>query len=117
VAILIIDIDLHYGDGTARIFRGDYAIRITNPGSVDINFEYQSMEARGYLKRIKAALRGGDYDLIGISAGFDTYVEDWGGLLETEHFEIVGRMIAQASQKAWEGALRSWKAITILTWL
>lgn len=64
MAILIIDIDLHYGDGTASIFRGDYAIRITNPGSVDINFEYQSREARGYLKRIEAALGSGDYDLM-----------------------------------------------------
>jgi len=34
----------------------------------------------------------------------DTYVEDWGGLLETEDFEIVGKIIAQASQKAWEVA-------------
>jgi acetoin utilization deacetylase AcuC-like enzyme len=97
--VLIIDIDLHYGDGTASIFRGDHDVRIENPGSVDINFDYLSMDASGYLKQIEVALVGDDYDIIGVSAGFDTYVKDWGGLLETKDYEVIGRMIAQGSQK------------------
>lgn len=99
--VLIIDIDLHYGDGTASIFRGDHDVRIVNPGSVDINFDYLSMDAGGYLKQIEAALGSHDYDIIGVSAGFDTYIEDWGGLLETEDYEIIGNMIKEGSQKCW----------------
>ncbi len=96
---LILDIDLHYGDGTVSIFRGDHNVRIVNPGSVDINFDYLSMDVSGYLKQIEAALEGDDYDIVGVSAGFDTYVEDWGGLLETSDYEIIGKMIAEGSQK------------------
>ncbi len=97
--VLIIDIDLHYGDGTASIFRGDHDVRIENPGSVDMNFDYLSMDASGYLKQIEAAMECDDYDIIGVSAGFDTYVKDWGGLLETKDYDVMGNMIKEGSQK------------------
>lgn len=32
----------------------------------------------GLFEAIEAALEGDDYDIMGVSAGFDTYVEDWG---------------------------------------
>ena len=35
--VLIIDIDLHFGDGTVSIFQGDHDVKIANPGSVDAN--------------------------------------------------------------------------------
>lgn len=57
------------------------------------------MDANGRLKQIEAALEGHDYDIIGVSAGFDTYILDWGGLLETEDYEIIGTMIKEGSQK------------------
>jgi acetoin utilization deacetylase AcuC-like enzyme len=37
--VLIIDIDLHFGDGTVSIFRGDHDVKIVNPGSVDSNYQ------------------------------------------------------------------------------
>jgi acetoin utilization deacetylase AcuC-like enzyme len=97
--VLIIDIDLHFGDGTVSIFRGDADVKIVNPGSVDMNFDYLSLDPHGYLKQIETAFYGFDYDIIGVSAGFDTYAEDWGGLLATEDYEKIGRMIAEASQR------------------
>jgi acetoin utilization deacetylase AcuC-like enzyme len=97
--VLIIDIDLHYGDGTVSIFRGDHNVRVANPGSIDINFDYLSMDVNGYLTQIKSAFKDGDYDIVGVSAGFDTYVKDWGGLLETKDYERIGNMIAEGSQK------------------
>jgi acetoin utilization deacetylase AcuC-like enzyme len=97
--VLIVDIDLHYGDGTASIFRADHDIRIANPGSIDANFDYLNLDVHGYLHQIDSALEGNDYDIIGVSAGFDTYREDWGGLLETEDYETIGSMIAEGSQK------------------
>ena len=97
--VLIIDIDLHFGDGTVSIFRGDHDVKIVNPGSVDINFDYLSMDVQGYLRQVEAAFQGFDYDVIGVSAGFDTYVKDWGGLLETKDYETIGKLIAEGSQK------------------
>ncbi|VVB71676.1 Histone deacetylase domain protein [uncultured archaeon] len=71
--VLIIDIDLHYGDGTASIFRADHEVRIANPGSIDANFDYLTLDVHGYLSQIEAALEGDNYDIVGVSAGFYTY--------------------------------------------
>lgn len=97
--VLIIDIDLHFGDGTVSIFRGDHDVKIVNPGSVDANFDYLSMDSSGYLRQVEAAFHGFDYDIVGVSAGFDTYAKDWGGLLETEDYGIIGNIIAEGSEK------------------
>ena len=43
---LIIDIDLHFGDGTVSIFRGDSQVKIVNPWSVDSNFDYLNMDEK-----------------------------------------------------------------------
>jgi acetoin utilization deacetylase AcuC-like enzyme len=40
-----------------------------------------------------------DYDIIGISAGFDTYIEDWGGLLATKEYETIGSIIVEGSRE------------------
>jgi len=97
--VLIIDIDLHFGDGTVSIFRIDSDVKIVNPGSVDMDFDYLTLNSRGYLKQIDTALQSFEFDIIGVSAGFDTYVEDWGGLLTTDDYEKIGSMIAEASQR------------------
>ncbi len=97
--VLIIDIDLHFGDGTVSIFREDKNVKIVNPWSVDENFEYLNMDASGYLKQVEGAFQGFDYDIVGVSAGFDTYIEDWGGLLRTEDYCEIGRIIRLGSMK------------------
>ncbi len=97
--VLIIDIDLHFGDGTVSIFRGDHDIKIVNPGSVDANFDYLTMDANGYKRQVEAAFQGFEYDIIGVSAGFDTYVEDWGGLLTTEDYREIGEIISAGAEQ------------------
>ncbi len=97
--VLIIDIDLHYGDGTVSIFRGDHDVRIVNPGSIDANFDYLNLDVNGYLKQIETALANNDFDIVGVSAGFDTYIKDWGGLLEIEDYERIGKIISIGAQK------------------
>lgn len=96
--VLIIDIDLHFGDGTVSIFRGDENVKIVNPWSVDANFEYLSLDANGYLKQVEEAFQGFDCDIVGVSAGFDTYIEDWGGLLRIEDYRKIGRLIREGSE-------------------
>jgi len=95
--VLIIDIDLHYGDGTVSIFRGDSNVKIVNPWSVDESFEYLNMDQSRYLGQVKEAFLGFDCDIVGVSAGFDTYLEDWGGLLKIEDYREIGRAIRNGS--------------------
>ena len=95
--ILIIDIDLHFGDGTVSIFRGDEKVKIVNPGSVDMEFNYLSLDSSGYINQVEEAFENFDYDVIGVSAGFDTYIEDWGKLLYTEDYERIGKVIKRGS--------------------
>ena len=97
--VLIIDIDLHFGDGTVSIFRGDSNVKIVNPWSVDENFEYLNMDQSRYLGQIIEAFQGFDYDIVGVSAGFDTYIEDWGGLLKIEDYRMIGRAIREGSEE------------------
>lgn len=101
--ILILDIDLHFGDGTVSIFRGDREVTIVNPASVDINFEYLQINGSGYLADVKEALESSHYNIIGVSAGFDTYIEDWGRLLTNEEFRKIGQAIKEASAEKCEG--------------
>ena len=97
--VLIIDIDLHYGDGTATIFRGDPDVKIVNPWSVDENFEYLNMDESRYLMQVKEAFQGFDFDIVGVSAGFDTYLEDWGKLLKMEDYRKIGKAIREGSER------------------
>ena len=39
-------------------------------------------------------------DIIGISAGFDNHMDDWGGLLSTEDYFDIGRMTKEASAQS-----------------
>jgi acetoin utilization deacetylase AcuC-like enzyme len=97
--VLIIDIDLHFGDGTVSIFRGDQEVKVVNPGSVDANFDYLTLNARGYIKQIESALEDNSFDVIGVSAGFDTYLEDWGGLLGFDDYQKIGEIIKEGSKR------------------
>jgi acetoin utilization deacetylase AcuC-like enzyme len=95
---LIIDIDLHYGDGTVSIFRGDSNVKIVNPWSVDENFEYLNMDGSRYLSQVEDAFHSFDCDIVGVSAGFDTYQEDWGKLLKKEDFCRIGKVIKEGAK-------------------
>ncbi len=95
--ILIIDIDLHFGDGTVSIFRGDENVKIVNPGSVDPEFNYLSLNNSGYINQVEEAFESFDYDIVSVSAGFDTYIEDWGKLLYTEDYKRIGQVIKKGS--------------------
>lgn len=85
---LILDIDLHYGDGTVNIFDEHNWVRICNP---------ENNDRIDYLGEVKKALSEKNVDIIGISAGFDNHLDDWGGLLSTEDYFDIGLM---ANEKA-----------------
>ena len=84
----ILDIDLHYGDGTANILGGkDYA-RVHN---------LEGADRHAYLAEIEEEMNHVQTDLIGISAGFDNHRDDWGGLLTTEDYYTIGAWVKKAS--------------------
>lgn len=86
----VLDFDLHFGDGNVNILGGKKWVKIHNPNEHD----------RGsYLRNIGQILSGLSVDIIGISAGFDHHIDDWGGLLETEDYRSIGMMIADYSKK------------------
>jgi acetoin utilization deacetylase AcuC-like enzyme len=95
---LIIDIDLHYGDGTASIFRGDRDVKIVNPWSVDESFEYLDIDESRYLRQVEDAFLDFDPDIVAVSAGFDTYLQDWGGLLGIEDYRKIGIAIRDGAE-------------------
>jgi acetoin utilization deacetylase AcuC-like enzyme len=86
----VLDIDLHFGDGTVNILDRKEWVTV-------INFDGLSRE--GYLADVEAALQDCRADLIGISAGFDNHAADWGGLLETRDYETIGRMVRSTADR------------------
>ncbi len=87
---LVLDIDLHYGDGTVNILG-------KRPWMEVINFEDHNRTR--YIDDVAAVLNTCRADIIGISAGFDNHVDDWGGLLRTEDYEEIGRLVRSASKQ------------------
>ncbi|MEM4280007.1 MAG: histone deacetylase family protein [Archaeoglobaceae archaeon] len=83
---VIVDFDLHFGDGTANVFRGDESVK------------YYHMSGNN-IGGIEDFLRGSDFEVVAVSAGFDRHKEDWGGLLETEDYTEIGKIIAEICEK------------------
>ena len=90
----VLDFDLHYGDGTVNILSRNKAVRIYNP---------EDSDRQAYLKGVGSFLEGLAVDIIGISAGFDNHVEDWGRLLTTEDYFVMGQMVREAALKTGSG--------------
>jgi len=86
----ILDFDLHYGDGTVNILGEKGYVSIHNPDE----------NGRGrYLREVAARLASVNVDIIGVSAGFDNHIEDWGQLLFTEDYQEMGRMVHDTCKK------------------
>jgi acetoin utilization deacetylase AcuC-like enzyme len=84
-----LDIDLHFGDGTVSTFNKRDYVSIFNPSSNN---------REDYLRAIAKELAKQHSDIIGISAGFDTHRDDWGGLLETEDYLTIGKMVRETCE-------------------
>jgi acetoin utilization deacetylase AcuC-like enzyme len=86
---LIVDIDLHYGNGTQDIVKEDDRISFRN---------IDSHSRDGFFHDFEEALKDASaFDIVGCSAGFDTYVKDWGGLLFTEDYRRIGHLLVSSN--------------------
>jgi acetoin utilization deacetylase AcuC-like enzyme len=90
----VLDIDLHFGDGTVNILGNKDWVKVYN---VNAN------EREAYLKEVKREMTHCEADLIGISAGFDNHERDWGGTLRTDDYREIGRMVLEASKRSGGG--------------
>lgn len=85
----VLDIDHHDGDGTINILGTKGYTRICNPNELNPD---------SYLDAVEKALSD-NFDIMGISAGFDSHKNDWGGVLDTEHYREIGKIVRRASKK------------------
>ena len=92
---LIVDIDLHFGDGTANIFSvvSDIAY-----------FHVEGWNREQYLNNLSRRLATEEsFDIVAVSAGFDRHEQDWGGLLKTDDYHTIGKMIREFAEKTCNG--------------
>ncbi len=88
---VIIDFDLHFGDGTHNTFRE----------SPDVIYYHVEGRTRAqFIQNVKNFFQDlENVDLIGVSAGFDRHENDWGGLLTTEDYKSIGNIIRVFSEE------------------
>ncbi|MBT8366270.1 MAG: histone deacetylase family protein [Deltaproteobacteria bacterium] len=86
----VLDIDLHFGDGTVNILGKRNWATVIN---VDVHRRDQ------YMREVAGAMKNCRANLIGISAGFDNHTADWGGLLYTEDYEQIGYQVRSAANR------------------
>ncbi len=94
----ILDFDFHTGDGNIKILenrKDGFKVTILNPDSVD-RLDYLS-EVEGVMNNLT------DADILAASAGFDHGVDDWGGLLSTEDYWELGRMMRLTAERLCQG--------------
>lgn len=87
--VLIVDIDLHFGDGTKNIFEKTPEV-----------FYYHLFSIDGLEQCLEV---NKDCELIAVSAGFDKHVDDWGGILATEDYRTIGQMISDHARRYCKG--------------
>ena len=91
---LILDFDLHFGDGTDNFFAGVPEVTYFHP---------EHMNSKGFIGGITDFLAERDTDIIAVSAGFDRHEEDWGGQLTTDDYRDIGKLVRDFSERACQG--------------
>jgi acetoin utilization deacetylase AcuC-like enzyme len=88
--VLIIDFDLHFGDGTSNTFAGRGNVLYYHLGPT--------------LRELKDFLSdAGIFDLLAVSAGFDRGVADWGGTLSDGDYRQIGEILKHFSAERCQG--------------
>ena len=92
---IVIDFDLHVGDGNIDILGEDEDIHILNPkDNTDTEF---IQEIQDFLEERP------EMDIICASAGFDQYERDWGGNISTQGYKKIGEVMKAYAQKHCQG--------------
>lgn len=89
---VILDFDLHFGDGTSNIFGELPEVAYYHAASVNT---IESIRDR--------LLSVGERDIIAVSAGFDRHEADWGGMLKTEDYRRIGEIVRDYAKRSAKG--------------
>jgi acetoin utilization deacetylase AcuC-like enzyme len=118
---LIVDIDLHFGNGTDDIFRDDsrvtyYYLPMVGrdalkppPGESwvesGLTWVYEPEKDRiPQLQALEAYLRNATgYDILAVSAGFDRAKEGRGRIFEVGDYATIGRLLKEAAERNCQG--------------
>jgi acetoin utilization deacetylase AcuC-like enzyme len=112
--VAIVDWDVHHGNGTEAIFRGDDSVFFVSlhqwpfypgtggPGTSDettlnVPLPAGSGDAEylaAFTKQVEPAVRAFDPDLVLVSAGFDAHVDD-----PLAHMEVTGRGFEELARR------------------
>jgi acetoin utilization deacetylase AcuC-like enzyme len=87
--VLIVDIDLHFGDGTDNIFEDTPEVSYYHLFGIDGLRQCLSVK--------------NDCDMIAVSAGFDMHIKDWGFILRTQDYTTIGKLIAEHARRFCNG--------------
>ena len=82
---VIVDFDLHFGDGTSNTFSTDSDVLYHHMGS-------GAEDLKNFLSTAE------NVDMLAVSAGFDRAVADWGGTLSDEDYERIGEVLKRFSE-------------------
>ena len=91
---LVLDINLHFGDGTDNFFTDRRGVVVAN---------IQDNNRQKFLENVERALSSNEYDIVAISAGFDRHQEDWGGTLTTQDYFSIGRAVRDHARARCDG--------------
>jgi acetoin utilization deacetylase AcuC-like enzyme len=91
---VIVDIDLHFGDGTANIFENIPQV---------VYFHPEGRNRQEFVDGVSRFLAETKADVVAVSAGFDRHEEDWEGLLQTEDYETLGKLVKECAQRVCQG--------------
>lgn len=83
---LIVDFDLHFGDGTGNTFAGDK----------NVVYHHMGLSPKELENFLSSTSR---FDMLAVSAGFDRAVSDWGGTLSDEQYEQTGVLLRDFSRE------------------
>jgi acetoin utilization deacetylase AcuC-like enzyme len=94
---LILDIDLHFGDGTCEIYKNIPEVQYYHVSGAD---------RQSFIKSLADCLDSSPpCDVIAVSAGFDAHEYDWGFLLKTVDYNTMGKMMGAYADQACGGKL------------
>lgn len=87
----VLDFDAHMGDGTLDVLSKYKEVTVLNP---------IAHNNKDYLKLIETYINAIDHvDIVGVCAGFDSYIKDMGGKLNTFDFYLMGVLMKKFTQR------------------
>lgn len=91
---VVLDIDLHFGDGTANIFQDMPEVTYFHP---------QASHRRQFVLSISQFLDQHKAEIVAVSAGFDRHEDDWGAMLTTEDYHTIGKLVKEFADRVCQG--------------